>query len=127
VKIKKLSYEFLTNLFEDGYNTNYIEEPEWKKFDQIERYLQEHNSFAMDNRLFRQLERYTSLFLLFGGDKTEAIDYVLYSKFLPVIRVLDMDGPQKSDNELLQLFEKLFGLENLTKSKQILKLIQDKK
>ncbi|QVK18989.1 hypothetical protein KHQ81_04575 [Mycoplasmatota bacterium] len=122
---KKLSYEFMTNLLLEGYEKFYIKEAAWKKVDKVEEYLKEYSTFTLDNRMFRQLERYTSTYLMFGGDEYEAMDSVLYAKLLRVISILKINIDQDSEKGLFQLFEKLYGLENLTRSKTILKEIQE--
>lgn len=121
----KLSFEYFTNLLIDGCERFYIDESEWKKIDQIEVYINENSTFFMDNRLFRQLERYTSTFLMFGGDKNEAIDSVLYAKLLRLISTIHIVSSHDNEDNFLSLFEKLFGLENLNKSKSLLKDIKE--
>lgn len=120
----KLSYEFFNNFLLEGYENYYVDETEWKKLDKIVDYLQENSSFVFDNRLFRQLERFTSTYIMFGGDKFDAMDTVLFSKVLKAISLLEIKQDQNSESGLFQLFEKLFGLENLSKSKVLLKEIQ---
>lgn len=121
----KLSYEYMSNLLLEGYEEFYLEEIEWKKIDKVEAYLNEFDSFLLDNRLFRQLERYSSTYLMFGGDKYEAMDSVLYAKLLRVISLLKLKQNQDGEEGIFQLFETLFGLEYLSKSKRLLKQIQE--
>jgi len=121
----KLSYLEMTSLLFDGYELYYLEESDWKKMDQIEGYLNEMYNYTIDNRLFRQLERYTSTFLMFGGDKNEAIDSVLFTKLLRIISQLQPITTEKSEDSLLSLFERLFGLENLRLSKNLLKVFKE--
>ena len=117
----KLSYQTMRNLFNEGMEQHYLDEDEWKKFDQIEGYLNQRADFQMDNQLFIRLERYASTFLLFGGDNHEAVDRLLFSKFLPIASTIDFNGNEQTEEAMLDLFEKLFGLENLNKSKALLK------
>lgn len=124
--IDKISFEFITNLLLEGYDKYFLEELEWKKIDKIEQYLIKNSSFKLDNRLFRQLERYTSTYLMFGGEKYEAMDTVLYTKLLPVISLIAFRESQDKDETLFQLFERVFGLEYLAISKMYLKEIDEK-
>jgi len=121
----KYSYENFTNILFDGYDQYYIDESEWKKIDQIENYLKKNLDFNIDNRLVRQIERYTSTVLLFGGEKNQAIDGMFYTKLLRLISTLDLIKDKQSEESLVSLFEKLFGLENLSRSKQLLKDIKE--
>ncbi|GEM_PF-4275890 len=117
----KLSYQTMKNLFNEGMEQYYLDEDEWKKFDQIEGYLNQRADFKMDNQLFIRLERFASTFLLFGGDNHEAIDRLLFSKLLPIASTIDFNGNEQTEEAMLDLFEKLFGLEYLNKSKALLK------
>ena len=121
----KLSYENFINLLFDGYELFFLEESEWKKIDQIEHYVQQSSTFKIDNRFSRQIERYVSTFLMFGGEKNQAIDSVLHAKVLRYIASVELYKRESSDDNLLALFEKLFGLENLIQSKKLLKEIQE--
>jgi hypothetical protein len=121
----KLSYENFINLLFDGYELFFLEESEWKKFDQIEHYVQQSSAFKFDNRFGRQMERYTSTFMMFGGEKNQAIDSVMHAKVLRYIASVELYKHESSDDNLLALFEKLFGLENLIQSKKLLKEIQE--
>lgn len=122
---KKLTYSFLMDTLHEGYLSTYFNEEDWKKIDQLEKYLKSKMTYEIDNRLFRQLERYSSTFLLFGGETKEAMDRILFAK---LIRMIDL-GEQNKNNEMIEdmllVFEKLFGLEYLNKSKVLLKSIQE--
>ncbi len=121
----KLSYENLTNQLLSGYDEYYVKESQWKKLDKIEEYLIENAFYKLDNRLFRQLERYTSAYLMFGGDRYQAMDNVLFVKLLPVISLLEIHERPDAEENLFQLFERHFGLENLIASKNLIKEIQE--
>jgi hypothetical protein len=121
----KLSYENFINLLFDGYEAHFLDESEWKKIDQIEQYVRQSSNFKIDNRYGRQLERYTSAFMLFGGEKNQSIDSVMHAKLLRYIGSVQLYKQSNNDDNLLALFEKLFGLENLIKTKVLLKDIQE--
>ena len=120
----KLSFEQFTGLLYEGYDHHYIEESEWKKIDQVEQFTMSHGNYKIDNRLFRQLERFTSTFIQFGGEKSDAMDRVLYDKLLRIVLKLQLTKENEQE-DLLTLFERLFGLENLNKSKNLLKTLNE--
>lgn len=122
----KLTVESFNNLLIDGYEAYYLDEPIWKNFDELESFYEDSKTFTIDNKLFRQLERYVSTFLMFGGEKNEAIDHVLFSKLLQVIATINLDSKNENKEDIMILFDKLFGLENLIKSKKIIKDIHAK-
>lgn len=121
----KLSYENFINLLFDGYELFFLDETEWKKMDQVENYVQQSSTFKFDNRFSRQIERYASTFMMFGGEKNQAIDSIMHAKVLRYIASVELYKRETSEDNLLALFEKLFGLENLIQSKKLLKEIQE--
>ena len=122
----KVTFESFRNLLIDGFEQYFIDEQVWKNIDEVEAFFNQYKPFSIDNRLFRQLERYTSTFLMFGGEKNEAVDHMFYNKLLHVLSTIDLSKPQENREDVLLLFEKLFGLENLIKSKNVIKEIQER-
>jgi hypothetical protein len=118
----KITNEAMSNLLIDGREHDYLEEDDWKKIDQIDRYLREYATFGLDNRLFRQLERYTSAFMMFGGDKKEAIDRMFHAKLLRLVSTLQSDQNEANEAFML-LFERLFDRNDFNKSKELLRSI----
>lgn len=121
-----LTYQNFTEQLSEAYETQYLEEDQWKKLDQIESYVNNHIDFKLDNRVFRQLERYTSTYILCGGEISESMDSILASKILPSMEPLNITKTEEDDQGFLTLFEDLFGLENLVKSKEQIKHLEDK-
>lgn len=117
----KIPYVSFMNLLTDGYGKYYLEESDWKNVDAIEDYVNDSTPFKIDNRVFRQLERYSSTYLLFGGDQIGAVDSMLAAKLLNIIKHKNVSS---SEEDIVMLFEKIYGLENLAKSKVLLKEIQ---
>ncbi len=124
-KYLRLSYLSFSNILFDSYEKYYLDETIWKKIDQLEAYLNETASFNIDNRLFRQFERYASAYLLFGGEKEAVLDHILYSKILNILLSLKSFREQLDTDEMLSMFDNIFGLENLNKSKRTLKKLMD--
>lgn len=122
---RKLSSTALFNIFTKGYETKFLDEATWKGLDHIEAFFKHSDGFSLDNRLYRQIERFTSTYILFGGEKKDAIDGVLYLKLLNVFSLIKLRKTDIAEEDLLMLFEKEVGLEYLVKSKIVIKQIQD--
>ena len=120
----KLSYNNWKNIIIEGCDQYYLDEEDWKQIDDVEHYFQKITEFSIDNRLFRQYERYTSTYLMFGGEKKEAIDNLLYARLLRNPLIEKKTKIQSSIEDVLLLFDRLFGLENLSKSKVLIKELQ---
>lgn len=123
---EKMSFDILRDLLVENYENYYMGEPFWQQVDEIEKFLTEYSSFEIDNRLFRQLERYSSTFLIFGGEKSDVIDSMIYCKLSSILSQLEFTDTKKIKQDLLMMFDKLFGLENLSKTKIVLKEILEK-
>ena len=121
----KISYNYLMDNLRDSSDQYYVKEELWKKVDQLEAYVNERVPFTIDNRVFRQLERYSTMYLMGDGNEDEAIDCLLSSKLLVKISKLVLNRKNEDDEGIFALCEKLFGLENLTKSKILLKHIEE--
>ncbi len=120
----KLSHRSLANLLVEGYRKHHLEEEDWKKIDQINLYLRQQTQQTIDNRLFRQLERYTSTFMIFGGDTNDCIDRMLSSKLLRLLRTTLPDLGNEAREDLIRLLERLYESDDLNKSKSLYRLIQ---
>jgi hypothetical protein len=117
----KLSHESFSHLLWNGYERHFLEESDWKKIDQIEHFARQQVEFFFDNRIFRQLERYASTYLFFGGDKNDVIDSLLFNKMLRLIALAQPFAPLEHQEDIMSICEKLYGLEHLPRSKSLLK------
>ncbi len=120
----KLSHNYFMDSLRDSADTYFVNEDLWKKVDQIEYFVNKQTPFNIDNRVFRQLERYTTMYIMSGGEEYEAIDSILAAKLLIMIAKLSLRKTDDESEGLYDLCEKLFGLDNLTRSKVLLKQIE---
>jgi len=120
----RLSFDIINEILIEGYENYFMDEEFWKGIDEIEDYLNQVIPFKIDNRLFRQLERYSSTFLIFGGENVDVIDSLMNSKLINIILLLDLSKIKEQKVDLISIFEKNYGLENLPKTKIILKELQ---
>lgn len=121
----KLSYHEFTRHVRDCEDAFYIEEEYWKKIDHIERYINEHKPFKIDNRMMRQMEKFSSMYILMGGEQNEAVDTILNDKILEMVEPMKLHRINENDEGIFAVAEKEFGLENLVRSKVVLKRIED--
>ena len=123
---EKMSYHFLKNYTQKSKDTHYIDEITWKKLDEIDRFAKKRDLTIFDNRITREVENYSAMYLSSGGEVLDAVDNVLYSKVLNIIQHFDLSTPTDDDTDLFTLCENLFGLENLKKTKHLLTKIKEK-
>ncbi|MFP4287386.1 MAG: hypothetical protein ACLFRI_06755 [Candidatus Izemoplasmataceae bacterium] len=121
----KLSFEGFTNFLTDACESHYILEEDWKQFDALEIYTKPLVGFFIDNRLFRQLERFSSTFLMLNGDYKAIIDKMLASKILPLVFNHPSNDALINIEEFLLMLDQWFDLEYLNQSKIFLKTVKE--
>jgi len=120
----KLSFSAFLEHLRESYEDYYLDESYWKKIDQLEDYTKTYRPFRIDNRITLQLERFSTLYLLSGGDSKDCVDTILSAKLLIMIGAFNMTKKETDETSFLSLLEKLFGLENLSLSKAQIKEIE---
>lgn len=118
---KLLSFVNFNNMSKKGYEEIHLSEDNWKKLDKIDGFIKQYTNKLLDNKQFRQLERYTSTFLLFGGDEFVAIDRAIVAKLVNLIKLVNFKKKIDVSENIFDVFQSSLGLENLEKSKTILK------
>ena len=114
-------------LLEDEDN-NTISEDLWKKVDALDDYITRVAKFRIENKLFIQLEKYVTAYILCKGDKNDALDNCILNKLLPILKTLEFKISEGSEDEdLLATVDNIFGLENLNKSQEYLRKINQEK
>ena len=114
-------------LLEDEDN-NTISEDLWKKVDALDDYIARVAKFKIENKLFIQLEKYVTAYILCKGDKNDALDNCILNKLLPIFKTLEFKISEGSEDEdLLATVDNIFGLENLNKSQEYLRKINQEK
>lgn len=108
----KLSYYYLQNIVRDYGEDYYIDEKIWKKIDQLNNHLNEYHDKQLDNRLMREIEKFTLIYLLLKDEQSEALDSILAYKILPY-----SNSPIKTNDEpFFNLISRLFDDFNLSKT-----------
>ena len=120
----KLSYERLVHMIRDLEEKYYLEEIHWKKIDQLENYISKYIQFKFDNKIIRQIERFSSIYILVGGDQLECLDNLLNSKIFPIVLDLNIKRQDNEDEGFIDLLDRIFGIENLIISKSYVKKIR---
>lgn len=121
----KLSFERLMHTLRDIEENHYIDELSWKKIDQFEAYVNDHLPFKLDNKIIRQLEIFSTMYTVSGGEQLDCLDTMLSSKLLNIVLSLNITRQDIEDEGFIEVFDRVFGLENLMTSKELVKTIED--
>ena len=94
---------------------NFLPEEQWKKFDRIEKFLQDRAGLRFDNRLMRRLEKFSSTYLAVDNNANQILDAMLEAVFLPWVAQLDPSvlGPVEDGAGICETMALAFGADNI--------------
>lgn len=121
----KLSFEKFSVMLRDSEELHYLEESHWKKLDQLEAYINTYMPYRLDNQIVRQLEKFSTIFALSGGEQLECLDSILATKLLYIVKHLKITKKDAEDEGFIDMLDKIFDLEYLRLSRDLVKLLED--
>lgn len=124
-KGEKVSYFYFNEIVDGIKDKLYLDEDDWKKIDELNVHISKFHKGIFNNNSLIQSEKYTSLLLYFEYLKEDVIDSLLVNKFLPIINLINIVKKDDEEEGLHSVCDRLFGLENLTRSNYLLTRIRD--
>lgn len=109
----RLSNTFIKEILRDLSEDYYLDESTWKKLDEVNSYLTNHGVDIFDNRVIRQIEKFSTVYKYTDGDSIGLIDDILATKVLPLLSNRHVQKQNEEDETFLELCDRLFGLEDL--------------
>ena len=95
------------------------------KLERLDLYMQETFRLSFGNRINRQIEEYTSLYVACGGDELEALDDILSKKIFRKLVGGNSLYLKRKSGELLDKLDELFGQNKMVLCKEtILRLVR---
>ena len=98
-----------------------IDEELWKNIDKLEEFVNDKAPYHIGNKLCLQLESYMSVCESAGAPLSEAIDGAISAKLLPTILSILKDNPEMADIDLAETLESIFGDENVSRCRSMIK------
>ena len=92
-----------------------------RRLRQLDDFMTEHFRVTFGNRIRYQIERYVPAYVACGGEELNALDDILAKK---VMRKLGMQNPvylRNNAENLCRYMDELFGEENLSQCKEIVR------
>ena len=121
---KPVDYPQVLDFLNEAYEDHFIEEDNWKKLDTFNEYLNDRGDFFIDNRIVREMERFTAVYLSLDGDQTDLIDTLLTVKLLLIALPNEYKNKINDDEGLVAKAEAILGADAISKSSQLLKKIK---
>lgn len=119
-----LSYEYLNELFKDAFEGYSISKANMQALNKLDAHISNTFQISFGNRILKQLERFVPIYVACGRDEVEGIDYIISRKIIRKFEILNLPFLKRELEELVVLFDNLFGKNKLIESKtMILKYI----
>lgn len=113
-------YQFET-LVEKARTAYTVSEDLWKRVDKLDSELTARVDLTVRNKAWTSLEKETSVYLAVGGEQTAAIDFAVAAKLvLPATRAFRAH-PQKDAVTLSAILEDVFGDDNVSECKKVIR------
>ena len=124
----KVSYKQFDKLVNDAKaNENgMLTDDEKKKFDELYNFINDNFDVQVGDRIFAQLDTFTSVFTACGGNKYKALDVMFANKFIRKLNNSFDDSVSENLDKLAALIDNNFGKDNFVESVKQIALIKKK-
>ena len=125
IKISYQQFEKLVNdakSNEDGKLSNSDKE----KFEELYNFINDNFDVQVGDRVFAQLDTFTSVFVACGGNKYRALDVMFANKFVRKLSNIFDDSMGEQLDKLVSLIDNNFGKDNFVESVKQIALIKKK-
>lgn len=115
-----LSKSHLHNLYTEAINNpaGKMTQADFEKFQKITDYIYQKFDITFGNRILNQIENIVPVYVATGGEKTEALDFLLSRKVISKIEGRFEDYVKGALKDLLVLIEKTYGANVLKRSEK---------
>jgi hypothetical protein len=90
------------------------------KLERLDLYMQETFRLSFGNRINKQIEEYTSLYVASGGDELDALDDILSKKVFRKLVGGNSLYLKRKSKELLDKLDELFGQNRMVLCKEVI-------
>ena len=121
----KMSYAYLEELFTKAKEDYSISDISLEAVQQLDEYITKNFQITFGNRIMKQLLTFVPIYVACGRDEIEGIDYIVSRKIIRKFETLNLPFIKKELEELLVIFDQLFGKDKMVDSKnQVMKFIK---
>ncbi|MDY0210914.1 MAG: hypothetical protein RBQ91_05875 [Acholeplasma sp.] len=117
----KVSQEYLSKLFKEAQKSHQISAKTLENLQKLDDFIIDKFAIAFGNRINKQLHQFIPVYVAAGGDEIEALDYMVSRKIIRKFESLNVPFLRNEIEELIVVLDKLFGKQNFTDSKKMLK------
>ena len=125
VKISYQQFEKLVNEAKAD-DAGLLNDEEKEKFDALYNFIDENFDVQVGDRIFAQLDTFTSVFTACGGNKYRALDVMFANKFVRKLNNNFDESVSENLDKLVELIDESFGKDNFVESIKQVSLIKKK-
>jgi len=115
-----ISYEYLEELFKTAYKDHEISNKNLVALEKLDEFISETFQITFGNRIINQLYKFIPVYVACGRSEIEGIDYIIARKIIRKFETLNLPFLKNELETLLQLFDQLFGKNQLKESKDMI-------
>ena len=125
IKVSYKQFEKLVNEAKANEN-GLLNADEKAKFEELYNFINDNFDVQVGDRVFAQLDTFTSVFTACGGNKLRALDVMFANKFVRKLTSLFDDGMGENLDKLVAMIDANFGKDNFVESVKQIALIKKK-
>lgn len=115
-----ISYDYITELFAKALTEHQITEKSLDAITRLDDFITVNFEITFGNRIMKQLLTFVPVYIAAGRDEVEGIDYIISRKLIRKFETLNLPFLKKELEELLVVFDTLFGRNKLIDSKTMI-------
>lgn len=116
----KISYDYIQELFKNALAVHEISADTLDSIEKLDDFIIENFEITFGNRIMNQLLTFVPVYIAAGQDELEGVDYIISRKLIRKFEVLNLPFLKKELEQLLVIFDRLFGNNKLVDSKAMI-------
>lgn len=120
----KMSYTYLQELFDEAYYKYPVSEDVLKKFDILDKFVQNKFKVAFGNRIMNQVHKFVPVYVACGGTEEDGMDYIFANKVLRKFEALNLAFLQEELSDLKAQIKKTYGKNSFEESQKFIDNLQ---
>lgn len=115
-----ISYDYIKDLFNNALDNNELSKSSYQALEKLDTHIAKTFQITFGNRIMKQLETFVPVFVACGRDEVDGIDYIISRKIIRKFETLNLPFLKKEMEELVLMFDNLFGKNKLYESKSMI-------
>lgn len=116
-----MTFDYLIQLFKDARENHHISDKTLDGLSKLDTFITEKFEITFGNRIMKQIMIFLPTYIACGGDEIEGLDYLVSRKVIRKFESLNLPFLQTELEELLVIFDKLFGKQTFLESRKLVK------